>query len=83
MSWSFFLLLAAIFIFSVALVIPFGIIMTHSGIARNRNKYNKEMLDYQIQKKREELEIDRKKQQVQQREENPLNNMNGGTSKKQ
>jgi len=78
MSWSIFLLSVAIIFFLIAFVIPFGIIVAYSGISRNKAKINKDMLEFQIQKKREELEIDKK-----QNKDSNFGNINGGTSKKQ
>jgi len=83
MSWSFFFVLAVIIFFLVAFVIPFGVILAYSGITRSKMRSNKEFLDFQIQKKREEYELDKKHQaQQQERDSGPFGN-NGGTSKKQ
>jgi len=84
MSWSFFFVLAVIIFFLVAFVIPFGVILAYSGITRSKMRSNKEFLDFQIQKKREEYELD-KNYQAQQRKDpvGPFGDNNGGTSKKQ
>ena len=83
MSWIFFFVLAAILLFFVTFAIPFGVILAYSGITRSKVRTNKEFLDFQIQKKREEYELNKKHQPQQFRAENPFDDNNGGTSKKQ